>query len=130
MKLIQALLTSKWGSFFKYGFIGILNTLIHWAVFYGLYLLNFKQAYANLIAFIIAVTFSFFANAKYTFKTFKSYRRYFEFVLTMGALSFLVGFCGDKFEFNPLITLILFSATSFILGYLISKYLIFKEPKP
>ncbi|MCW2484130.1 GtrA family protein, partial [Candidatus Symbiopectobacterium sp. NZEC135] len=55
--------------FTKYVSIGIINTVIHWAVFGALvYLAAYDQSVGNLIAFLVAVTFSFFANAKFTFQ--------------------------------------------------------------
>ncbi|EBU6655699.1 translocase, partial [Salmonella enterica subsp. enterica serovar Typhimurium] len=55
--------------FARYFSVGVINTLLHWVVFAALvYLASTTQATANLIAFIVAVTFSFFANAKFTFK--------------------------------------------------------------
>lgn len=54
--------------FAKYTPIGILNTLIHWVVFaVCLYGLHTNQALANFAGFVIAASFSFFANARFTF---------------------------------------------------------------
>lgn len=54
--------------FIKYLSIGIVNTAIHWAIFAICFLiLNLNQGISNLIAFILAVTFSFFMNSYFTF---------------------------------------------------------------
>lgn len=76
--------------FARYFSVGVINTLLHWVVFAALvYLASTTQATANLIAFIVAVTFSFFANAKFTFKKKATSGRYVAFVGFMGVLSYL-----------------------------------------
>ncbi|MGK5721441.1 GtrA family protein [Proteus mirabilis] len=73
--------------FARYFSVGVINTLLHWVVFgIFVYLVTTTQATANLIAFIIAVTFSFFANAKFTFKKKATGRRYIAFTVFMGVL--------------------------------------------
>ena len=53
--------------FSKYVSVGVLNTAIHWIVFGACWSMGASQSIANLIAFVIAVTFSFCVNARYTF---------------------------------------------------------------
>ncbi|WP_141039155.1 GtrA family protein, partial [Escherichia coli] len=54
--------------FTKYMSIGVLNTLIHWVVFaFCIYVIHTNQVLANFAGFVIAVSFSFYANAKFTF---------------------------------------------------------------
>lgn len=116
--------------FARYFSVGIVNTLIHWIVFGTLvYLVSTAQATANLIAFIIAVTFSFFANAKFTFKKKATGGRYIAFTVFMGVLSYLTGFIADKINAMPIITLIVFSAISLVLGFFYSKLFVFKGIK-
>lgn len=113
--------------FARYFSVGVINTLLHWVVFAALvYLAGTTQATANLIAFIVAVTFSFFANAKFTFKKKATGSRYVAFVAFMGALSYLTGFIADKVNAAPIITLVVFSAISLVLGFLYSKLFVFK----
>ncbi|MCV5737559.1 GtrA family protein, partial [Escherichia coli] len=51
--------------FVKYTSIGVLNTLIHWVVFgVCVYGLSTSQALANFAGFVVAVSFSFYANAR------------------------------------------------------------------
>jgi len=46
--------------FLTYCSIGVLNTFIHWLVFFtSIYLFEFKQMIANILGFYVAVTFSF-----------------------------------------------------------------------
>lgn len=113
--------------FLKYVSIGILNTGLHWLIF-GIFilLLNFEQSIANLAGFIVAVTFSFFMNAKFTFNKTPTSLRYILFTIFMGILSYTTGLIAEKLNLHPIITLISFSALSLILGYLYSKWIVFK----
>lgn len=114
--------------FIKYAFIGTINTLLHINVFFILYsLFSINQATSNLIAFLIAVTFSYFINSKYNFKSQYNIKKYVCFVVIMGVISFGIGFISDQNQINPFMTIISFTLISFILGFLVSKYLIFKE---
>lgn len=57
MLKIGKLLTS---SFFSYFLIGIVNTALHWGVFYACYNnLAFGQGRSNIVGFICAATFLF-----------------------------------------------------------------------
>lgn len=112
-------------SFLKYSFIGIFNTLLHFFLFYFLVFLSFKQALANLLAFLSAATFSYFMNAKFTFKSLYNFKKYLLFLLIMGILSFSLGFLADIFHLPALLTPIIFSALSLVLGFLLSKFFIF-----
>ncbi len=53
-------------NFIVFCIIGVFNTLIHW----GVYLLIYKQSIllANTIAFVVASLFSYWANAKFTYR--------------------------------------------------------------
>lgn len=113
--------------FIKYFSVGILNTLIHWVVFFLLIEITpSNQSLANLVAFAIAVSFSFVMNAKYTFKKKATGLRYFLFIIFMGSLSYMIGLIADIFNVYPIITLFIFSAISLVLGYLYSKWIVFK----
>lgn len=71
--IVKNFLTRK---FLTFGIIGVINTLIHMGVYWIFYNLVFsailtsaQSAFlANTIAFISASTFSYFANALFTFK--------------------------------------------------------------
>ena len=116
--------------FAKYFSVGVLNTILHWAVFgFLVYYLKYNQAPANLFGFLVAVTFSFFVNAKFTFKATITTGRYILFVTFMGLLSFLTGAASDCLGVNPVFTLIIFSALSLICGFLYSKYIVFRNVK-
>jgi len=112
----------------RYLSVGVLNTLIHWAVFTAmLNLTSTSQAIANLIAFGVAVSFSFVVNSRFTFKAKATTSRYIVFVVFMGLLSVLTGWVADRLSLPPLVTLVGFSAISLIFGFFYSKYVVFRS---
>lgn len=111
--------------FVKYLIVGIANTLVH-AVFFFLGILFLSQSLANLIAFFVAASFSFFVNAKFTFKAAPEKWKYFSFLTFMGALSYSVGYLCDNLRIAPAFTFILHCFLSLGIGFLFSKFL-FKE---
>ncbi|KIH81705.1 GtrA family protein [Pseudomonas batumici] len=122
----------RWDLSFKgfsnYLSIGVLNTLIHWTAFLIFHsLLSISQALSNLGAFALAATFSFYANARYTFRAQASTRRYLLFILFMGVLSLAIGWGADRLMMPGLFTLMLFSAISLVVGFLYSKQIVFRE---
>lgn len=113
--------------FFKYSIIGMINTILHIFVFFILYhLYNLNQSISNFIAFLIAVTFSYFINLKYNFKSKYNVKKYLFFVVFMGLISFGIGFISDQNQISPFATMIIFTLISLTLGFFLSKYLIFK----
>lgn len=116
------------GRFTRYFSVGVVNTLIHWGLFLIVYgLLGVEQSLSNLIAFLVAVTFSFFANASVTFQAQATPVRYAAFVVFMGGLSWTVGEISDRSGFSPLFTLIVFSGLSLVVGFLFSHYVVFRR---
>ncbi len=116
--------------FSKYAAIGVLNTLIHWVVFaVFVYALETGQALANFGGFVVAVSFSFFANARFTFKSSTTTVRYMLYVGFMGTLSAAIGWEADNVAMSPLLTLIIFSVISLICGFIYSKFIVFRHAK-
>lgn len=116
--------------FAKYTSIGVINTLIHWMVFaICIYVFDTGQALANFAGFVLAVSFSFFANARFTFKSSTTTMRYMLYVAFMGTLSAAVGWAADKSGLAPIITLVAFSAISLVCGFIYSKFIVFKDAK-
>ncbi|MEI2263871.1 GtrA family protein [Erwinia sp. CGal63] len=117
-----------WKLFAKYMSVGIVNTLLHWISFsFFVYALSCSQSFANLLAFLIAVSFSFIANAKWTFKREATKTRYFLFVIFMGILAWLTGYIADRLHFPVIVTLITFSFISLTTGFIYSKLVVFRE---
>ena len=116
--------------FKKYLTVGVINTAIHWIVFLAtFYLIKAPQSTSNFTAFLIAVSFSYMMNAKYTFKKKKEFKKYLMYISFMGLLSYLTGYIADKLNMPSLLTLIIFSLISLVVGFIYSKKIIFKEKK-
>ncbi|PSS49951.1 translocase [Enterobacter sp. FS01] len=116
--------------FAKYTSIGVINTIIHWVVFaVCIYIFHTNQALANFAGFVVAVSFSFFANARFTFEAKTTPLRYMLYVGFMGTLSAAVGWTADKCGMAPIITLIAFSAISLVCGFIYSKFIVFRDAK-
>lgn len=113
--------------FSYYTLIGCSNTAIHWIIFAALIQLSFSQALSNTIAFLIAATWSFILNAKFTFKAQPSAGRYFFFIAGMAIISALTGLLGDTLSLHPAVTVIAFSLISLVVGYLYSKHWVFRS---
>lgn len=113
--------------FSRYFSVGVLNTLIHW-LFFGLcyYILSFEQSISNLVGFVVAVIFSFFMNAKFTFKQKVSSAKFVSYIGFMGLISYCTGFIADKFSSPAIVTLIVFSGVSLLCGFIYSKFIVFK----
>ncbi|MDK4689033.1 GtrA family protein [Kingella negevensis] len=109
-----------------YSLIGVFNTALHFAVFSVLSWQGVASAWANVAAFACAATFSFFANAKWTFKQTANQKRYFLFMSLMGGLALLTGWLTDYLGLSSILAAISFSLISWVLGFLSSQYIIFK----
>ena len=115
-------------TFSIYTLIGIGNTAVHWAVFGVLFALcGLTQAVSNTVAFLVAVTVSYFLNARFTFKVQPRGIRYLLFVVFMGFFSYATGWVGDWLALPAVITLIAFSAISLVLGFIYSKLVVFRQ---
>lgn len=117
-----------WKGFLAYALVGLANTLIHWQVFFVLRVaVGLNQATSNFVAFCVAASFSFYANALYTFETRRSVSGYVLFLSVMGALSFIVGYLGDRWQVHGLLTVVTFSIVSLVIGFLFCRFVVFRE---
>lgn len=113
--------------FSRYVIVGLLNTVIHWSVFFlAFYVGRTDQALGNFIAFSVAVTFSFFANARFTFKADVTTLRYIMYIFFMGGVSYIGGWIAERFEIPPVITLLALSVISLGCGFFYAKIIVFK----
>lgn len=114
--------------FTRYISIGLLNTALHWCVFFmSYYWLALSQAASNLAAFLVAVSFSFFMNARFTFQRQATTARYVLFVGFMAGLSYATGYVADRVSLLPLLTMIIFSAISLVAGFAYANYIVFHK---
>lgn len=82
---------------------------------------------SNFAAFCCAVTFSFFANAKWTFDAKITKFRYTIYLIFMGGMATAVGMYADQSHASPIITLVTFSTISLVCGFIYSKHIVFKD---
>lgn len=113
--------------FVRYGLIGVLNTALHGVIFFALTAVGFAQAIGNFLAFLVAVTFSFFANARFTFSQRPSLVKFLKMSAVMAIVSFLCGLIGDTCTINPILTFVVYCAVSYILGFLLSRFFVFAK---
>ncbi|AHL35729.1 sugar translocase [Pseudomonas brassicacearum] len=116
-----------WKGFFSYSLVGLANTLIHWQIFFVLRVaFGLNQALSNFTAFCVAASFSFYVNALYTFEAKTSVLGYVLFLFVMGTLSFIVGYLGDRWHVHGLLTVAVFSLLSLVIGFLLSRFVVFR----
>lgn len=113
-------------NFKLYTLIGVLNTGLHWCIFFILQYFGFLQSTSNTIAFIISASFSYVMNSKFNFKKEMNGMRYLFFIIGLGLISFYIGHIADRISLNVIFTLIIFSLVSLVMGFLYSKFLVFK----
>ncbi|WGE54978.1 GtrA family protein [Actinobacillus equuli subsp. equuli] len=110
----------------SYSLVGILNTLIHWCIFFIVYHFIHEQSVSNVIAFLCAVIFSFFMNARFTFKKKSTYGKMILYISFMGSMNFIIGYISDTNNFSSLVTLLVSSIIGPVLGFIFSKFLVFR----
>ena len=117
----------RFRQFLTYAAIGVLNTGIHWGAFGCFYEFgSLSQSLSNLLGFLIAVTFSYVMNAKFTFQKQRNFAGYIKMTIIMAGISWGSGWCADQSNWYPLITLVLSSATSLVLGFVLTKVFVFR----
>lgn len=117
----------RFSEFLRYGIVGIANTAVHAAVFFSLVtFLTISQAMGNCIAFFVAVTVSFFLNAYFTFRQRATASKFIRMTVMMALLSYASGRVGDALSFNPVVTFLLWCAISYVAGFLLTRYFVFR----
>ncbi|AXQ49466.1 GtrA family protein [Stenotrophomonas rhizophila] len=115
-------------AFLKYLIVGTFNTAIHVVVFAAMQLAGNDQALSNLVAFMVALSFSYIANARFTFRVPVSFMRYCVFVAGMGSLSVSLGCLADSQGWPPPLTVGLFCLVSLLLGFVFARW-VFTEKR-
>ena len=111
----------------RFAVIGVANTAVHAGVLMSLVIWGYSQATGNFIAFLCAASFSYIANGALTFGVRPRVKRYLAFVVLSGIPAYGFGSIGDHLNLSPIITLVLFSTFSYIVGYIGGKRWIFVE---
>ncbi len=112
--------------FIRYFLVGIINTAAHWGVFYVVYHFYALQSVANIVGFAVAVSTSYVLNSLFTFKQSFAGKKFFFFTTFMGVTALTTGFVADTFSIHPLATLIFSSGFSLVVGFLFSKFVVFR----
>lgn len=116
---------------FTYSMIGIANTLVHWQVFFVFReMFHATHATSNALAFLMAASGSFYLNALFSFAMPASLKRYAVFMMCMGSLSWGIGTVADRWQLPGLLTVAVFSAVSLVIGFALSKWLVFRGDAP
>jgi len=111
--------------FFKYGIVGVSNTLISLGAYYALVHFGVHYLIANLIAFILGTLNAYYWNNKYVFKAkgnslsrlarvFAAYG--FTLLLSTGLLYLMVDVIGISKFIVPIINLCITIPTNFLLN--------------
>ena len=134
-------LMKKYGEIIRYLIIGVLTTVISLITYYGLTytILNPDKAFelqlANIISWIISVTFAYFTNKqfvfqkkdKYNFKEMLSF--YLSRISTLLIDMLLMYIFVSVLKFNDKIVKILVQIIVIILNYIFSKFFVFKKSR-
>ncbi|WP_411512072.1 GtrA family protein [Escherichia coli] len=116
--------------FAKCSIVGPPNSLIHWVVFgVCIYGLSTSQALANFAGFVVAVSFSFYANARFTFKASTSTLRYMLFVAFAECPGVTVGWAADRCGLPPIIAVMTASTPGAFCATSVSRFIVFREAK-
>lgn len=136
MKKIKDLFI-KYQEIISYLIFGVLTTVISLATYYLLvYTIldpnkGFELQIANIISWIVAVTFAYFTNRKYVFKSNKEKRLKEAFNFYLSRLStllidmFLMWLLVTKLSFNDKVIKMIVQVAIIVLNYVFSKFLVF-----
>ena len=131
----------KYREIIVYLIVGVLTTIVSLAVYYGLVLtvLDPKKAIelqiANILSWVAAVTFAYFANRIFVFrsKNKNMLKEGFKFcssrVFTLLVDMLIMFISVTLFHFNDKIAKIIVQVVVTILNYIISKFIVFKKNK-
>lgn len=124
-------MTPTGNAFFTYSVIGVANTLVHWQLFFVFReMFHATQATSNVLAFLIAASGSFYLNALFSFAMPASLKRYAVFMMCMGSLCWVIGTVADGWQLPGLLTVAVFSGVSLVIGFALSKWLVFRGDPP
>jgi putative flippase GtrA len=115
----------------RYALIGVCNTTIHLLIV-GLltWFAEFNQMYANVIAYIVASSFSFVMNTRWSFQSRPGARNYarFQLVSLFGLIvNATVGHLGDHFGWHIAVTVFLIALTVSVISFLLHRSYTFSK---
>ena len=122
--------------FFKFGIVGVINTVSSWIVYYSLLFVNIQYLVATTIAYFTSSIIGYFLNKIWVFKKNKEKKdnssivRYYivyisSYFLNLGCMYLLVDILGISDKIAPI--LVLFVTVPY--NFIFSKLWIFKQKK-
>ena len=113
-----------------YGIVGVLTTLINYAVYFTLLQLHTSWLLANCIAWLVAVLFAFYTNKKVVFQSNNNTKQEAILFFSMRLLTLLIenvllGLCIQLLQLTPLIAKVIVSIVVVIANYGFCKSKIF-----
>lgn len=116
-------------SFFRFAFVGAINTGLHAAVLWGLVKLGLLYTVASGIGFLVASTFSYVVNCRWTFKQAYSIKSAVRFMFANSSVlvwSLAVAAAADRGYFGTTVTILLTAAVGPTINFLIHKLWTFR----
>lgn len=117
----------KFSMFTRYALVGFFNTAIHAISYFFLIFQGHPQKTSNLAAFLLAVSASYLLNIKFTFRAKPNIIEYIIYSVSMGSLSYFLGYIGDYLMLPSIVSFIAFCSVSLTIGFNLSKFVFVKE---
>ena len=125
--------------FFKFGIVGLLNTVIAYAVYAGLVYIGIPYIISNIASFLSGILNSYFWNNRYVFKKKDDEQRnhfytFFKTALTYAAIglvlnNILLVIFVEYFSISKYISYILAVSITYPINFIINKYWAYKISK-
>ncbi len=125
--------------FFKFGIVGLLNTIIAYAVYAGLVYIGIPYIISNIASFLSGILNSYFWNNRYVFKKKDDEQRnhfytFFKTALTYAATglvlnNILLVIFVEYFSISKYISYILAVSITYPINFIINKYWAYKISK-
>lgn len=123
-----------WGKLIRFGAVGVLNTIIDYAVFvFCIQIIELQLLVANTVAFLVAVGFGYVMNKSWTFRDDSRGR----VAIARGVLflgSYTVGFLLGSaalwlvsLYIDPRLAKLASIGTSFVVNFILSKMVVFRS---
>lgn len=124
----------KYEEIINYLIFGVLTTLIS-ILSYAFFtrLINFDYVISNILSWILSVTFAFFTNQKYVFKTSSSnkikdmFKFYLSRLTSLGIELITMYILVTLLSLNDMISKIIVQFVAIVLNYFLSKLFVFKK---
>ena len=124
----------KYEEIINYLIFGVLTTLIS-ILSYAFFtrLINFDYVISNILSWILSVTFAFFTNQKYVFKTSSSnkikdmFKFYLSRLTSLGIELITMYILVTLLSLNDMISKIIVQFIVIVLNYVLSKLFVFKK---